>query len=99
MSQRHEARIHWSDAQVARGLPSFDRSIDPAWFVESGPGSEEAWSLKYEFSLAPAVQGTPSTAKVEFLVPNAPHERLRPGVWLELFERATRQRARVEILT
>ena len=98
MSQIHDARIYWSDAHVARGLPSVDRSIDPAWFVEPGRGSEEGWSLKYEFSVPPAVQGTPSMARVEFMMPNAPHERLRPGVWLEVFERATQQHARVEIL-
>ena len=99
MNQMHQARIHWSDAHVAHGLPAIDRSIDPAWFIEPGRGSEEGWSLKYEFPVPPVVQGTPSIARVEFMMPEAPHERLQPGVWLELFERATRQRARVEILS
>ena len=99
MSQEHDARVHWSAAQVARGLPSVERSIDPAWFLEPGPGSGGAWSLKYEFATPPMAQGNPSTARVAFMVADAPHERLRPGVWLELFERATQERARVEILT
>jgi hypothetical protein len=98
MSREHNARIHWSEAQVARGLPSVNRGIDPAWFIEPGPGSDEGWSLRYEFASPPIAEGNPSTARVEFVLPGAPHERLQPGVWLELFERATRERARVEIL-
>ena len=98
MRKEHRARIQWSDAQVQRGLPALDRTIDPAWFVEPGRGSEEGWSLMCDFDGPPALQGSPSVARVKFLVEQAPHERLVPGARLELFERGTLQRARVEIL-
>jgi len=98
MIKEHRARIHWSDAQVERGLPAFDRTIDPAWFVEPGRGSEEGWSLMCDSDAPPAHQGSPSIARVKFLVAEAPHERLVTGTRLDLFERGTWQRARVEIL-
>jgi hypothetical protein len=74
------------------------RTIDPAWFTEAGLGPEQGWSLVCEFDAAPASGGMPTAAQVRFLVAEAPHDRLGPGVWLHLFERATGQRARVEIL-
>ena len=39
-----------------------------------------------------------TAARVSCLVPDAPHDRLRPGVRLRLFERATQRYATVEIL-
>jgi hypothetical protein len=98
MSREHEARIYWSDVQVERGLPAFDRTIDPAWFTAPGRGSDEGWSLMCEFAAPPALQGSPSVARVKFMVDQAPHERLVPGTRLELLERGTLQRAQVEIL-
>ena len=98
MGKTHSARIYWSVEQLALGLPAVDRTVDPAWLLTPGPGSEQGWSLRCEFSSPPALQGTPSVAQVSFVVPEAPHQRLSAGTWLELFERWTRQRARVEIL-
>ena len=98
MRKAHAARIHWSDAQVERGLPIFERTIDPAWFTSPGRGSDEGWSLVCEFAAPPRLQGSPSSARVEFMVERAPHERLGAGTWLEMFERGTGHRARVEIL-
>jgi hypothetical protein len=98
MGTAHAARIYWSVEQVERGLPAVTRTIEPAWFLEAGQGSEQGWTLVCEFDSPPSVQGNPSTAQVAFWVEGAPHERLAPGVALRLFERATRQHARVEIL-
>jgi hypothetical protein len=98
MERFHQARIHWSEEQVRRGLPSVSRTTDPSWFVEAGPGSEQGWSLVCEFEAPPAHQGNPSRARVVFLVEDAPHSRLSPGSRLQLFERGTGQRAEVEIL-
>ena len=94
----HQARIHSSEEQVRRGLPSISRTTDPSWLVDEGPGSGQGWSLVCEFEAPPAHQGNPSHAHVAFLVEDAPHRRLGPGSRLQLFERGTGQRAGVEIL-
>ena len=72
--------------------------IDPAWFDETAPGTAERWSLICEFDVAPSEQGDPSEARVKFLMPDAPHDRLCPGARLRLFERASGQYATVDIL-
>jgi hypothetical protein len=54
--------------------------------------------LVCSFDTVPAEQGNPSFARVRFMVENAPHELLRPGVTLQLFERATQAYATVQIL-
>jgi hypothetical protein len=92
--KEHRARITWSEAQVRQGLPRTRESVDPAWF---GAG-EEPWSLRCHFELPPAQQGNPSEAHIGFVLPEAPHERLAPGVALHLFERATAAHALVEVL-
>ena len=98
MSDAHLAEIEWSPAQVAEGLPAFDRTIDPAWFWEDAPRSTQGWSLACEFSISPSQQGNPSRASVHFVMDAAPHLRLQPGALLRMFERATRQYATVRIL-
>lgn len=98
MGRVHAARIHWSAGQISRGLPGVPRTIDPAWFADAGSRSEEGWSLVCDFDVPAAQQGDPSAARVHLLVDEAPHDRLRPGASLRLFERATQQHARVEIL-
>lgn len=77
------------------GLPASDRIVNPAWFLEA---SEEAWSLACRFDTSPLLQGNPSEASVQFLLDDAPHDRLRVGVVMCLFERMTRGHATVEIL-
>ncbi len=83
---------------MRRGLPAISRTVDPAQFVGVRPGTEDAWSLVCEFDVSPALQGTPSSARVQFYVEEAPHDRLGPGVRLHLFERGTQRYATVEIL-
>ena len=92
--REHRARITWSDAHVRQGLPRLRESVDPAWFA----AGEEAWSLRCRFDRAPAQQGNPSEARISFVMPEAPHERLTPGAILSLFERATTAHASVEVL-
>ena len=94
MSTEHLARITWSAEQVRRGLPAFTRTTDPAWFETP----DEGWSLICRFHASPREQGSPSVAQVAFLNENAPHDRLRAGAKLNLFERSTRQLATVEII-
>jgi hypothetical protein len=94
MKTEHLARIYWSDEQLRRGLPAFTRTTDPAWFDLA----DESWSLVCQFHASPREQGSPSVAKVAFLMAEAPHNRLVPGAQLSLFERSTRQRAKVEII-
>jgi len=98
MRSTHLAVIQWSSSQVRSGLPSFERTIDPAWLWEDAPRSNEGWSLVCEFTAPPSQQGNPSRATVRFANDSAPHDRLRVGALLRLFERVTRQYAIVRIL-
>ena len=98
MASPHSAWIFWSAEQHARGLPAIAQTIDPAWFDDAQPGRDDGWSLVCDFQSPPSEQGDPSSARVRFLVAEAPHARLRPGVRLRLVERATQSYATVEIL-
>jgi hypothetical protein len=98
MTKTHRALIHWSVEQVTQGFPRFHRTIDPAWLPEARPPLGDGWSLVCDFESSPSVQGSPSMAQVQFMVDEAPHDRLRPGIMLQLFERPTRRYAQVEIL-
>ena len=98
MPREHQARITWSAAQVAHGLPANAQTIDPSWFAGDTPQPIDGWSLICRFESPPSDQGNPSAAHVCFYVPEAPHERLKPGISLRLFERATQAYATVDIL-
>ena len=100
MPREHRARITWSAAHEAHGLPTVVRMIDPAWppGVAVGAGPGDVWSLLCQFDRPPAEQGSPSLGVVRFWMDEAPHDTLRPGAVLQLFERATGTYARVEIL-
>jgi hypothetical protein len=93
MSSEHQALIEWSAEQASHGLPTILKTTDPAWFA---PG-EEAWSVVVEFAIPPSKQGSPSRAKVRFLMSEAPHSRLVVGATLHLFERATTKTALLTI--
>ena len=98
MVLEHRARITWSAEQLQSGLPDVIETIDPAWFVaEASP--TEGWSLICRFEQRVCEQGNPSAARVRFMMDGAPHERLKPGVVLRLFERGTQKFATVEILS
>ena len=93
----HPARITWSRQQVEHGLTDVLETIDPAW-LDVRTGGAEGWSLVCRFEPSPRLQGNPSAARVRFLVAEAPHPTLRPGVRLQMFERETGGYAVVEIL-
>lgn len=97
MEREHTARITWSDAHLRRGLVARAEWIAPAWFVGDPPGAD-GWSLVCCFDVPPAAQGSPSTGRVRLWMAHAPHERLRPGAVLRLFEDATFELATVEVL-
>lgn len=98
MSGTHKAVITWSRAQIERGLPTSTETIDPAWFEAPGSVPGEGWSLMCTFDSPPFVQGSPSQAHVRFMVEEAPHDRLRQGTTLHMFERDTAQYAKVILL-
>ena len=98
MTTEHRALVTWSAEQVRQGLPQISETIDPAWFDDAAPKKGDGWSLVCRFDPSPLQQGNPSAARVRFMVDEAPHERLRPGISLRLFERGTRGLATVEIL-
>ena len=97
MTPARRARITWSSAHVARGLPSASELVAPAWFEADAPGAE-GWSLVCRFEASPEAQGSPSLASIAFMVPHAPHERLAPGTRLQLYEGGRDERALVEVL-
>ena len=97
MASERRARITWSAAHVARGLPFATELVAPAWF-EGDPPDADGWSLACSFAPAPAVQGSPSIATVEFVVAHAPHGRLTPGARLRLLDGPGGERALVEML-
>ncbi len=98
MTTEHRARITWSAEQVRRGLPEIMETIDPAWFEGTTPKKGDGWSLVCRFDSPPIQQGNPSTARVRFMVDDAPHGRLGQGARLQLFERGTGELAVVEVL-
>ena len=89
-------RVTWSTAQEGVGLPTFLRTIDPAWRDELC--TTEGWSIVLEFSRTPREQGNPSIGSATFYLPGAPPEWLEPGSTLYVFERGTQQVARVDVL-
>ena len=95
MATEHRALIHWTAAQIRRGLPDATQLIDQAWLDGR---VDEACSLVCRFAAPPVEPGSPSSALVHFIMPDVPHGALRPGETLELFERGTSAKARVEIL-
>lgn len=98
MRAEHRARVQWSPRRVRQGL--FDRKevIAPAWLSDAIPQQEEGWSLVLRFDRTPLEQGNPTMAFVHFFVENAPHDRLRTGAVLRLFEELPGSLATVEIL-
>lgn len=98
LRSEHRARIVWSDSQVLQGLPTLSETIDPSWFEGDLEIGADGWSLVCRFDSPPSQQGNPSTARISFMVEDAPHERLRAGTRLRLFERKTGTYALVEVL-
>jgi len=98
MSHDHQAEITWSPALVEKGLPTQLETIAPAWFWDDQPRTREGWSLRCAFEPSPREQGNPSRARVRFTMDAAPHDRLRPGVTLRLFEPTSLQYATVRLL-
>ena len=97
MEREHAARFTWSDAHRQCGLVTRTEWIAPAWFDGDPPGAD-GWSLVCRFERPPAEQGSPSLGHIRLFMPEAPHERLRPGAALRLFEDVTRGYAHVEVL-
>ena len=85
----HRARIQWSDVRATRDrLPATLQYVTMARFMDDQTTwPQDAWSVV--FDEPPAMQGSPSLAKVRFLAETAPHERLRPGVLFSLYEGRT----------
>lgn len=98
MQGEHRIRITWSADHERLGLPQFERSIDPVNQPSPVPSAVDGWSLAYRFERPPEAQGNPSEGFARFCMENAPEEWLHPGAKLQLFERATRKYALVEVL-
>jgi hypothetical protein len=87
IQRRFEATVYWEPVpnRAMTSLLDTYRYIDMSYFEEDGPWPpDEGWSVVLDFERSPMHQGTPSEGFVSFLVPNAPHERLRPGRRFEI---------------
>ena len=71
-------------------MPPTLHYVLPARFLEGPPPwKDDTWSLACDFDVPPAEQESASIASVRFLVPAAPHGRLRSGATLWLYEGAS----------
>jgi hypothetical protein len=80
-----KASIHWlTEAEGGRNqLPTSLCYSTVARFSQQKNWPDQAWSIVAEFNELPTIT---STARVRFLVDNAPHDLLRSGATFELLE-------------
>ena len=93
MTPSHSALVHWSD-EKRNNLPTSGQYITVARFPED-TSTAELWSVVLE--IKGDVGARPCRAEARFLMPNAPHERLKPGTRFELLE-GSRVAATVEVV-
>ena len=85
------ASVTWSPSRLRRPLPTgSNKYVHPARFICGGPPwlDNDTWSLVCTFPAPPASLSNPTLALVEFLVPEAPTNRLASGTRLWLYEGA-----------
>ena len=86
----HTAIVRWLPATVRgrRDLPATLRYVGISRFPEDGDRwPDGAWSVELRFDEPPPEQGTQeSSARVRFLVDEAPHNRLHRGAVFNLYE-------------
>lgn len=88
-SPRFRAEVHWlSPADGGRSaLPAAVRYSTVSRFIEDEDWPDgDVWSVFIEFDRPPSDENNPSPGWVEFLSPEAPHGRLRPGRSFDLYE-------------
>ncbi len=96
----HLAIVNWlhTSKNGKLSLPHSLRYIGIGRFEEDGPGwPDGSYSVVCSFIEPPSEHGSPIEAKVKFLVENAPHERLAPGVRFRLYE-GPHEVAAIEVL-
>ena len=93
MTPSQPAVVHWS-AEKLNNLPTSGQYITVARFPEDTSASE-AWSVVLE--IKGDIRARPCKAEVRFLMPNAPHERLKSGTRFELLE-GNKVTATVEVI-
>jgi len=96
MVTRVKVNVTWLGKRAGL-IPAGTRYSTVAKFAEDeNSWTKEAWSILIEFDRSPAEQGNPSEGIARFLVDDAPHQRLVPGVTFELYEGQSKV-AKVEI--
>lgn len=93
MIQSHPALVHWSD-EKRNNLPTSGQYITVARFPEDSSGSG-AWSVVLD--IKGDATARPCRAEARFLMQNAPHELIKPGVHFELLE-GNKVTATVEVI-
>lgn len=95
MTSFHPVAVHWSD-EKRKALPTSGQYVTVARFAEDGDTwGADAWSVVLQ--IQGDVGAQPCQADARFLSPEAPEDRLRPGVRFELLE-GDRVTAVVEVL-
>jgi hypothetical protein len=82
MTPSRPALVYWS-AEKQNNLPTSGQYITVARFPEDTSASE-AWSIVLD--IKGDVKARPCRAEARFLMQNAPHKRLKPGVRFELLQ-------------
>lgn len=93
------ARLEWTAERRRRSLPASPVYIHPARFRDGGPPwlDDDTWSVACELPRALASEAPSALVTVGFQSGAAPHDRLRPGVSLWLYE-GPECAARIEII-
>ena len=87
--------VRWS-TDKRKNLPTSGKYITVARFAEDrAPIGSDAWSVV--LNIHGDVSAEPCRADAHFLMPNAPHDRLKPGARFELLE-GDKMTAQVEVL-
>jgi hypothetical protein len=92
MTSSIQARVTWVPAALGGRStpPGAGRYVTVSRFNDPrADWSDAAWSVVLELH-GPADGGGTSRADVKFLVPEAPHDLLRPGTRFDLYEGARR---------
>jgi hypothetical protein len=95
MTASRPVAVYWSD-EKRKSLPTSGQYVTVARFAEDGDAwGADAWSVVLQ--IRGDVRAQPCKADAQFLSPEAPEERLRPGIRFELLE-GHRVTAIVEVL-
>jgi hypothetical protein len=97
MNRGVKVQVKWASDKMKQGLPSSKCYSTVAKFPDDHDWPENSWSIVLEFESPEIAHAKSFEATARFLMPNGPHERLKPGCVFEMYE-GVRQTATVTVL-